>query len=103
MGTQLGERIAEALKQRGMTQKQLATLVNIKEAGISRYISGERRPKPEVLADIATALHTTSDNLLGIEPKGYKHAETCLILSRNASKMSAEEKRELINAILGGE
>ena len=34
---------------------------------MSRYISGARDPNPKVIANIATALHTTSDYLLGIE------------------------------------
>lgn len=66
----LGERISAELKQKGIQQKELAARIGITEATLSRYISGTREPKPETLANIATALHTTSDYLLGIEQTG---------------------------------
>ncbi len=61
MGKDLGLRIAESLQKKGMTQKELSERIGVTEAVISRYISGDREPKPEMLANIATALHTTSD------------------------------------------
>ena len=59
MGQELGERIADLLKKKAMQQKELAECIGLTEATMSRYISGVRDPKPEVLANIATALHTT--------------------------------------------
>ena len=67
MGKELGLRISETLQKRKMTQKELSSRIGVTEAVVSRYISGDRDPKPDVLANIATALHTTSDYLLGIE------------------------------------
>ena len=60
MGKGLGSRITETLQRRGMTQKELAGRIGVTEAVMSRYVSGDREPKPDVLANIATALHTTS-------------------------------------------
>ena len=65
MSKDLGNRIAEMLSKRGITQKELASTIGVTEAVISRYVSGERDPKPETIANIATALRTTSDYLLG--------------------------------------
>ena len=49
-GKELGKRMASALQEKGMTQRSLAQRVCVSEAVISRYISGEREPKPEMLA-----------------------------------------------------
>jgi transcriptional regulator with XRE-family HTH domain len=70
---------------------------------MSRYVSGDRDPKPEVLANIATALHTTSDYLLGIENEEFSHPRIRRMIARNASAMTEQEKRELINALFGEE
>lgn len=101
MRKDMGERIVSELKRNNMTQKELADRVGATEAAISRYISGTREPKPEMLANIATALHTTSDYLLGIEDEAFSHPKIRRMIARNASKMTEEEKRELINALFG--
>lgn len=101
MKTNLGEKIVLELRRNNMTQKELAERVGATEAVISRYISGTREPKPDMIANIATALHTTSDYLLGIEDEAYSHPKIRRMIARNASKMTEEEKRELINALFG--
>lgn len=103
MGNELGSRITEILKKRGMTQKELAGRIGVTEAVISRYISGNREPKPNVLANIATALHTTSDFLLGIETEEFNHQRIRRIIARNASLMTEQEKNELISVLFGEE
>ena len=101
MGEQLGIRIRESLKKLNMTQKDLAKRIGVAEAVISRYIAGERDPKAEVLANIATALHTTSDYLLGIENEEFDHPRIKRMIARNANRMTEQEKREIINALFG--
>ena len=101
MGRDMGDRIVSELRRNNMTQKELAERVGATEAAISRYISGAREPKPESIANIATALHTTSDYLLGIEDEAYSHPKVRRMIARNASKMTEDEKRELINALFG--
>lgn len=103
MGKELGLRISATLQKRRMTQKELAERIGVTEAVISRYISGEREPKPDVLANIATAIHTTSDYLLGIESDEFNHSQVRRMIARNASSMTEQEKRELINALFGEE
>lgn len=103
MGKELGSRVAETLQKRGMTQKELATLIGVTEAVMSRYVSGDREPRPEMLANIATALHTTSDFLLGIENEAFSHPRIRRMIARNAATMTEQEKRELINALFGEE
>lgn len=103
MSKELGKRISEALKKNNTQQKELAERVGITEAVMSRYISGDREPKPDTLANIATALNTTSDYLLGIERDEFDYPRVRRIIARNASAMTDSEKRELINALFGEE
>lgn len=103
MGRELGQRISDLLRSKRMQQRELAERIGLTEATMSRYISGEREPKPEVIANIATALHTTSDYLLGIEPDEFDFPRVQRMIARNASVLSAQEKKELISALFGEE
>ena len=100
MGKELGKKIQNLMQRRGLTQKQLAELVNVTEVSMSRYISGERDPSVETLANIATALRTTTDFLLG-KKSDFDFGEITTLLARNARKLNNEQKREIINALLG--
>ncbi len=101
MGKELGLRITNALQKQGMTQKELAERMGVTEAVISRYVSGDREPKLDTLANMATALHTKSDCLLGIECEEFDHPRIRRMIARNSSSMTEREKRELINALFG--
>ncbi len=103
MGKELGQRILSAIRSKGISQKELAAIIGATEGVISRYISGERDPKPEMIANIATALHTTSDYLLGIEKDDFDYPRVRRMIARNASSMTEAEKKELINALFGEE
>ena len=105
MAKELGSRIAETLKELNMTQRELALRIGVTEAVVSRYISGDRDPKPEVLANIATALQTTTDYLLGTEKEGDIDGDYPIIvrlIARNSSNMTTEQKSRIVNALLKG-
>lgn len=59
-----GDRIREMLKNKGMTQRELAEKAGITEASISRYINDKRIPKITFVRKIADALGTTIDYLI---------------------------------------
>ena len=61
----IGARIKPILEKQGMTQRDLAYKIGVTEVSISRYISGERMPKANIVVYIADALNTTTDYLLG--------------------------------------
>jgi transcriptional regulator with XRE-family HTH domain len=103
MGKDLGKRISQTLQKQNMTQKMLAEQICISEAMLSRYITGDREPKPDTVANMATALHTTSDYLLGIEGDEFNFPQVHRIIARNSSNMTAQEKKALINALFGEE
>lgn len=103
MSKELGNRISEMLEKRNLNQRQLASRINITEAQLSRYISGDREPKPSTLANIATALQTTSDYLLGIDDGEFNLNQIRRLIARNASDLTDDEKRELMDALFGKE
>lgn len=101
MNNSIGTRISGLLRARNMTQKELAERIGTTEATISRYISDDREPKAEMIANIATALHTTSDYILGIESDEFDYPRVRRIIARNASAMTQQEKKALIDALFG--
>ena len=52
----IGERIKEARQERGLSQEELAQIINSTKSAISRYESGKRQPRIEQLKSIASAL-----------------------------------------------
>lgn len=61
----LPQRIKKRRKDLGLTQDQLAGLINSRKSTISNYETGYSSPSGEVLKDLATALKTSVDYLLG--------------------------------------
>ena len=103
MARGIAERMAELISDRKMTQKDLAFLSGVTESAISHYLKGDRIPRGATLIKIAKALDTSTDYLLGQDntsglQKEYDDAR--VILARNASKMSKEQKMELINLLM---
>ena len=99
MSKEFGEKLLGLLQKQGISQRQLADRLNTTEATLSRYVNGDREPKADMLANIATALNTTSDYLLGIEKNDYDFPKLERLLARNASQMTDKEKRALISAL----
>lgn len=61
-----GKRLKEIRISKGLTQKELAVLINSTERGIQRYESGERKPNFEAIIALATTLEVSADYLLGL-------------------------------------
>lgn len=66
MSNQISEQIKERRRALGLTQGDLAKLVNLTQAQISRYERGDSDPPPDSLVALARALNTTTDYLLGV-------------------------------------
>lgn len=96
----MGERLQELLRISGYTQKELAEMAGVTEAAISHYIRGGREPRIEVVANLATALNTTTDYLILGTTEEDDFGETYRLVARGALKMSLEEKMELVRLLL---
>ena len=99
----VGEKILNLLDEMDMSQKQLADVINTSESNLSRYISGERNISTDMLANIATALHTTTDFLLGIseDMDDFEYKDVERILARKSETMTREEKKRLLDILFG--
>lgn len=53
----------------GFTCQELANLLNVSAATISRWENGKREPKYDKLLALAAALHVTPNDLLGVVQK----------------------------------
>ena len=95
-------RLLEAMNSKGFTQRHLAQRACVTEAAISKYINEGRVPRMETVANIATALQTTVDFLLGRDSnEEFDFNGVRNLLARNADKMSSQEKTELIKILFG--
>lgn len=96
------DRLSLLLEKNNMTQAELSERICVTKATMSRYVNGERTPNGDIVANIATALNTTSDYLLGLEGNDdFNFPKIERIIARNASKMTLQQKKELINALFG--
>lgn len=96
----LGERIAVLIKERHISQKDLAAMVGVTESALSRYINNEREPKIEVLANLATALNTTIDYLTtGAKPE-TDFDEIYRLVARSSYTLSESQKMQIIEAVM---
>ena len=90
------ERLKRLMESKGISQKKLAIRLDVTEATISRYMNTDRIPKSEILANIATALGTTTDYLL-YGKNNIREFKT--VLARSYQSFSDEEKEELYDFI----
>ena len=100
MNEKIGNRIEKLLKANGYTQKELALMVGVTEAAMSRYLKNEREPKIEVVANLATALNTTSDYLISGTSSNEDFAEVYRLVARSTTNMTDEEKMKLMKVLL---
>ncbi|HBB05498.1 MAG TPA: XRE family transcriptional regulator [Firmicutes bacterium] len=98
----INARIKMLMEEKNMSQKELARLAGITEASMSKYISGTRTPRIDVIANISRALGVTADDLIGntIESSNLGLAQLKVVLARGMETMSDEEKKELIKFLL---
>ena len=87
------------MKQKDMTQRDLAMMSGVTEAAMSRYMRGERQPRAEVVANMATALGVTSDYLLGRKEDKSELAQATRLVARNVSEIPEGVRLELIRLL----
>lgn len=61
----IGQRIADFRRVRGLSQEELAELATLSRISIARYEAGKIEPGAQALGRIADALEVTTDELLG--------------------------------------
>ena len=62
-----GERVKEALKSQGLTQKDFAKSINVQPTTFCEWLNGNNEPPMQAIVDIAKSLNLSTDYLLGIK------------------------------------
>jgi transcriptional regulator with XRE-family HTH domain len=63
--TELGTRLRQARKDRGLSQKQLADCAGLVQSAISAFEAGEKEPRISTLQQLASCLQISTALLLG--------------------------------------
>lgn len=66
-----GDRLRDLRIEKGLTQKELASLIGCQNSIISFYENGDRFPTPEVIIKLAAVFRVSTDYLLGVERGTY--------------------------------
>lgn len=107
-----GERLAQLLHEKGITQAELSKKANTTNATISRYINGDREPRAEIATDIAKILNTNTDYLFGktdnasaidadypISEEEWKNTPVALSAPEGYDALTEEGKRQIMELI----
>ncbi len=103
----IGVRLRELRKRRGKTQTDLAVALGVDQSLISSYERGTIRPHPTALIALATLLHTSTDQLLGLKTVEPANGTLDRRFARRLEKISRLPKRDqqallrTIDAFLG--
>ncbi len=62
-----GERVKQALKEAGITQKQMARQLNVQTSTLCEWLNDHNEPPMQMIVDIAVFLEVSTDYLLGIK------------------------------------
>lgn len=65
---QIQTKIADAIKQSGLTQTELARRLNIKPTQICSYIKGRKMPALDMFANLCAVLDVDANDILCILP-----------------------------------
>ena len=97
---EFNERLANLLNESGISQRELAKEINIDEAALSKYVSGVRKPRMDILVNIARVLSVSVEYLATGNNRNEDFNTVKNLVCRNISTMSDSQKLELVEIIL---
>lgn len=98
------DKVKKMMSDRNMNQKELSEKSGITRASICRYLQGKRRPRIDVVVNFAKALGVEPEDLLDEDEKVMSPMEAIkLSFARNGGELTEEEKKELVDMIMGKE
>lgn len=97
------EQLKKLRKAKGLTQKQLASLIHCAEATISQYETGKRAPSYEALLRISEELDTSVDYLLGKtnDPAHVTMSEVDVKILKELGDLTPSERNSLLAFLAG--
>ncbi len=88
------------MKERNISQKELAKASGISESTISRYLHSEQRPRMDNVINIAHALHVGPEYLIDKDEKSESYDEIVNAIARGGKELTNDQRKELIKLIL---
>lgn len=64
---QIKNKLSEAVKQSGKTQREIAEHIGIKQQTVSHYLTGERMPALDIFANLCAVLDLDANEILCIK------------------------------------
>lgn len=98
MTTLTGIKLAALLKERGMSQKELAEAASLTPASVSRYVNGEREPRALTVAALAEILGVKPSDIIGTTDEQEMDTAVRFIVC-NIDKLTEAQRAELIAAL----
>lgn len=89
----LGKRIAANRKRLGMTQDQLAEKLGVTAQAVSKWENDQSCPDITTLPRLATIFGTTTDALLGMEPRDEPPVHRAEVIPSPEEKQSSENNK----------
>ena len=105
----IGARIAQIRKQRGMSQTDLAKKIGLSQSVLSRHERGTLRLHGALVTELAKALHSSADEILGLKESKQDGLFTDRRFVRRLQQIERLSKRKkealltTIDAFLRGE
>lgn len=98
MATLTRIKLTALLKERGMSQKELAEAASLTPASVSRYVNGEREPRALTVAALADVLGVKPSDIIGTSDEQELNTAIHFIV-RNSDKLTEAQRAELIAAL----
>ena len=96
------QKVLDLMQARNLTQKELSQLSGISESSISRYLRSKKRPRLDIVVNVAKALNVSTSYLLDEDDKAVSaYTKISTAVARYGGQLTAEEKNRLIALILG--
>lgn len=93
------KKLKELMNSRNINQRDLANAIQINESAMSRYISGERKPRIDILTKIARFFNVSIEELMDEPIEGKDFLELRGLVARSSSKLTNEEIKELLSIL----
>ena len=92
----IGERLRKLRKYMGLTQEQVAKILNVGRDAILRIEKGDRKINLQELMNFSKLYGISIDELTAEE---YIHSSEDIAFARGFNKLSEKDKKEIINMI----
>jgi len=93
------ENLNQLMKEKNITQKELAKRIGIDETAMCRYVNGSRTPRIDILTNLAKELDVTIEYLVGEGEENYEYKKVKNLICRNVQEMSDGQRLELMEIL----